>query len=104
MPRWSTDIAQFEAHTKDDYAWRRDNISLDTVDFILDCHDKFKWEEATIFSLTEDTQGGRPVLVAHVGFRVYRNEGKKIRQDEKGTYDGWSNKYDEFIPVYSPRI
>lgn len=42
--------------------------------------------------------------MAHVGFRVYRTEGKKIRQDEKGTYDGWSNKYDEYIPVFNPRI
>ena len=43
--------------------------------------------------------------MAHIGFRVYRSYGKKLRQDEQGrTYDGWSSKYDEAIPVFSPRI
>lgn len=27
-----------------------------------------------------------------------------MREDERGVYDGWSSKYDEDIPVYSPRI
>ena len=24
--------------------------------------------------------------------------------DEKGTYKGWSNRSDEWLPIYSPRI
>lgn len=51
LPRWSTDLAQFESHTQADYAWRRENISADSIDFIIDCHDTFKWEEATIFNV-----------------------------------------------------
>ena len=79
-------------------------MNSEAVEFICDCHDKFKWEEATVFNMQEDTMGGRPILLANVGFRVYRTVGKKIRQDERGTFDGWSNKYDELIPVFSPRI
>jgi len=105
MDRWSTDIAQFEAKTKEDYAWRRENLAkLDLVDFIVDCHDKFKWEEGTLFNVFEDKTGGRPVLFANTGFRVYRTEGKKLRSDDRGVYDGWSNKYDEDIPIFNPRI
>jgi len=105
IDRWSTDIAQFEAKTAEDYAWRRENLTkLDLVDFLVDCHDKFKWEESTLFKIFEDNSGGRPVLYANTGFRVYRSEGKKLRSDERGVYDGWSSKYDEDIPVFNPRI
>ena len=105
VERWSTDLAQFETHTKEDYAWRRANLTdRDMRDFVCDCHDGFKWEEATAFNILNDTMNGRAVLMANVGFRVYRTEGKKIRTDERGTYDGWSNRYDEWVPVFSPRI
>jgi ubiquitin carboxyl-terminal hydrolase 34 len=42
------------------------------------------------------------VLTALVGMRVYRKNGQ--RQDDRGSYDGWSDRFDERIPVYSPRI
>ena len=80
-------------------------MGSDALDVLIDCHDKFKWEEATIFNVFEDTTCGRPVLYGNIGFRIYRDEGKKIRFDENGRkYDGWSSKYDEDIPVFSPRI
>lgn len=103
--RWSTDLAEFETKTKEDYAWRNENLANpDLKDFILDMHDKFKWEEGTIFDIVENTDSGRPVMLANCGFRVYRTNGKKAREDEKGIYDGWSNKYDEYIPIFSPRL
>lgn len=71
---------------------------------MIDAHDKFKWEEATIFNVTEMKADGRPHLVANIGFRVYRPTGKKIKEDGKGTYDGWADRYDEYIPIYSPRL
>jgi len=40
-------------------------------------HDKFKWEEGTVFHIHEDDQSGRNILLAKCGFRVYREEGKK---------------------------
>ena len=76
----------------------------DCKEYLADIHDHFRWEEGTLFSVAEDRTGGRSVIYANVGFRVYRSYGKKIRQDERGTYDGWSSKYDEHIPVFSPRI
>jgi hypothetical protein len=36
--------------------------------------------------------------------RVYRPHNNKMREDERGTFDGWSSKFDEWVPVFSPRI
>ena len=44
---------------------------------VIDGHDKIKWEHSTIFNVHEEKEGGRPFLVALVGFRVYREHGKK---------------------------
>ena len=44
--------------------------------------------------------------MAYVAFRVYREKppGPTTKSDERGTFDGWSVKFDEWIPVYSPRL
>ena len=39
-----------------------------------------------------------------IGFRVYRPSTNQYKIDEVGTYEGWSDKYDDWIPIYSPRI
>ena len=52
----------------------------------------------------EEEAPGRFVEYGYVAFRVYRSQGKKLREDEKGVYDGWSKKYDEWIPLFSPNI
>ncbi len=68
-------------------------------------HDNYKWEEGTIFNIYECNKSGRPILMASCGFRVYREVGKKLRTDAQGrVFDGWSERYDENIPVFSPRI
>jgi len=36
--------------------------------------------------------------------RVYRDIPNSLRKDERGSYEGWSVKFDEWIPVFSPRI
>lgn len=36
--------------------------------------------------------------------RVYRDIPNSVRKDERGTYEGWSVKFDEWVPVFSPRI
>ena len=104
VDRWSLEIAQFESQTKEDYEWRRTWASTATREFIVDGLDKLNWEESTIFTISEETLGGRTYLVGHVGFRVYRSHGKKMKKDERGDYDGWGDKYDEHIPLFSPRI
>ncbi|CDW85879.1 ubiquitin carboxyl-terminal hydrolase family protein [Stylonychia lemnae] len=40
--------------------------------------------------------------MAFIGYRVYCEQGKK--QDELGSFEGWSQKFDEWIPLYSQRI
>ena len=35
---------------------------------------------------------------------MYRENPTSLRKDERGAYEGWSVKFDEWIPVYSPRI
>ena len=40
--------------------------------------------------------------MAYIGFRVYVENGSK--SDERGQFEGWSSKFDEWISIYSPRI
>ena len=37
-----------------------------------------------------------------MGFRIYVENGTKT--DERGSFEGWSNRFDEWISLYSPRI
>jgi hypothetical protein len=45
---------------------------------------------------------GREIKEYHVGFRVYSDTGAK--DDKHGKFDGFSDKFDQWIPAYSPRI
>lgn len=40
--------------------------------------------------------------MAFCGFRVYQEGGTK--SDERGAFEGWSHRFDEWISVYSPKI
>ena len=40
--------------------------------------------------------------MAFVAYRIYVENGAK--SDERGAYDGWSNRFDEWISLYSPRL
>ena len=40
-------MAPFEAMTKEDYEWKA-TLESSTEEVIVDCHDKLKWEEATV--------------------------------------------------------
>jgi len=40
--------------------------------------------------------------MATVGMRIYVASGP--RHDERGNYDGWGDRFDEKIPVFSPRL
>ena len=65
IDKWSTDIAVADSHTKDDIAWKYANLgNTNATDVLCDCHDTYKWEEATIFTIIEDNSSGRPVLMA----------------------------------------
>lgn len=73
------------------------------VNSIIDAHDKSVWNKSTILDIKESQiNPNRVVKMAYVGYRVYSENGSK--QDEKGNFEGWSSRFDEWIAVYSPRI
>lgn len=44
---------------------------------------------------------------AVIGYRIYHKEEStdpNAKRDDMGTFDGWSSKQDEQIPIFSPRI
>lgn len=101
---WSTDIAPFESKTKEDYEWRATVLSK-TEQLECEVHDKSTWNKSTILSFNNVKQGpDRAPLMVHCALRVYRDIPNSLRKDERGTYEGWSSKFDEWVPVYSPRI
>ena len=99
VDRWSVEVAPFESKTKEIWAWKAGIKVDDQVDAQ---DDACKWVKATIVSIEEQEEQGRTVLTALVGMRIYCESGQ--RHDERGKYDGWSDRFDERIPVYSPRI
>jgi hypothetical protein len=40
--------------------------------------------------------------MAFIAYRVYQENGSK--SDERGKYEGWSNRFDEWISIYSPKV
>ena len=103
--RWSYDLAPFEVMTKEDYAWRA-TLEGSKVEVQIDCHDKIKWEEGTIVRSKMTSIGAlRPFEEVEVGFRIYTEMGKNIKKDDKGrSYIGYSERLDQWIPLYSPKI
>lgn len=97
--RWSVEIAEFETKTKEIWEWK----STLAANAQVDAHDKSVWNKATIFEIKEQAFGpDRIVKMAFIGFRIYVEGGSK--NDEKGTYEGWSQRFDEWISLYSPKI
>ena len=45
-----------------------------------------------------------PIVLAKVAYRVYRNSGRMLKSDNELVFDGYSSKFDEWIPIFSPRI
>lgn len=56
--------------------------------------------------LDEDLPNAPPLKQVYVGFRYYNEEeGHKTCEERVGKkYVGWSSRYDEWIPVTSPKI
>ena len=99
MDRWSVELAPYESKTKDLFEWKK-NLK---VNDLIDAHDKTVWNKSTILDMKEQMiTPERTITMVLVGYRVYVENGAK--SDERGTFDGWSNRFDEWISVYSPRI
>jgi hypothetical protein len=99
LDRWSVEIALFETKTKENFEWR----SSLKVGSVVDSHDKTVWNKSTILQIKEElVSADRTVPMAYVAFRIYHDNGMK--SDTVGKYDGWSERFDEWVSVYSPRI
>ena len=70
-----------------------------------DMHDKCKWYRCTILDIQEQNDFGRTILMANCALRVYRENPKYMsNRDALGTYEGFGERWDELVPVYSPRL
>lgn len=99
MDRWSIEIAQFETKTKEIFEWKK-TVAVGTL---IDCNDKTTWNKAHIMELKEqEVAPGRVIKLGYIAYRVYQENGSKV--DEKGKFEGWSNRFDEWLSIYSPRI
>lgn len=99
LDRWSVELAQFETKTQESWAWKSTLKVDDQIDALDDCG---KWLKATIVSIEEVDDKGRQLPMATVGMRIYAAAG--ARQDARGCYDGWGDRFDEKIPIFSPRL
>jgi hypothetical protein len=107
VDRWSTNVATFETKTKGDYKWRAEILDGSQKNQEVDVNDKGIWRAATILEYKKQKfLDGREVLMALCALRVYIDKPTTMStpKDEMGHYKGFSNKFDEWIPVYSPRI
>jgi hypothetical protein len=99
IDRWSVEIAQYETKTKELFEWKNTLVA----NAVVDAHDKTVWNKSTILDIKEQQIApDRVVKMAYIGYRIYVENGAK--SDERGTYDGWSNRFDEWVSIYSPRI
>ena len=99
IDRWSVEIAPFETKTKELFEWK----NTLTINAVIDAHDKTVWNKSTILDIKEqEVAPDRVVKMAFIAYRIYVENGAK--SDERGAYDGWSNRFDEWVSIYSPRI
>ncbi len=93
------ELAQFETKTKELFEWKK-TVAVGTL---VDANDKTTWNKSTVLDVKEQLVApGRTAKMAFIGYRVYMENGQK--SDEKGAFDGWSNRFDEWVSIYSPRI
>jgi hypothetical protein len=99
LDRWSVEIAQFETKTKEVFEWKK-TVEVGTY---IDCNDKTSWNKAHIMELKDqEVAPGRTIKVGFIAYRIYQENGTK--SDEKGKFEGWSSRFDEWVSIYSPRI
>jgi hypothetical protein len=98
--KFSSDIAPVGEYSTE-LEWK---IEIKVGDEI-DAFDKAKqWYASTVLEIKEHTEpDGRKWPLAKVGFRLYFEDAPKVDDDGK-KYDGWSSKFDEWLPLASPKI
>lgn len=100
ISRFSSDIAPLGEHSNDQQ-WKTELKEGDEVD----AFDKAKvWYASTILEMKDQSDNeGRSWPMIRVGFRLYREDANKT--DEEGKkYEGWSSRFDEWVPLWSPKV
>ena len=71
----------------------------------VDAYDKAKsWYASTVLEVKEEKDvEGRTWDMLKIGFRLYRDDASKL-DDEGKKYEGWSAKFDEWVPRWSPKV
>ena len=71
----------------------------------VDAFDGDHWYKSTILSTQEIEIDGAITTLCHVAYRVYREPtANRNEWDSRGSFDGKREEYDEWLPIYSPRI
>eukprot|EP00826_Nyctotherus_ovalis_P007305 TRINITY_DN11811_c0_g1_i2.p2 TRINITY_DN11811_c0_g1~~TRINITY_DN11811_c0_g1_i2.p2 ORF type:complete len:127 (-),score=26.97 TRINITY_DN11811_c0_g1_i2:48-428(-) len=71
---------------------------------LIDCMDTVSvWYQSTVLGMNFKEINGKMMWKVLVGFRRYKSDGPKVN-DNSRHYNGWSEKYDEWISPYSLRI
>lgn len=99
LDRWSNELAIAETETKQIWQWKATLKENDLVDAL---DDTYTWRQSTLIRLYEEKEGDKVIPMALVGLRIYQANGP--RSDERGPYDGFGSRFDEKIPLYSPKI
>lgn len=74
----------------------------------VDAYDKAKvWYASTILKFDDahntEKQELRSWKMIKVGFRLYREDAQKTDDNGK-KYEGWSSRFDEWVPLWSPKV
>ena len=100
MNRFSGEIAPLGEFSADQ-EWKGELKPGDEVD----AYDKAKsWYASTVLEVKEEKDAeGRTWDMLKIGFRLYRDDAQKL-DDEGKKYEGWSAKFDEWVPRWSPKV
>jgi hypothetical protein len=79
-----------------DWEWRN-HLAVDMRVDVFDTQGK--WYLSTVLEAKEK----KKVKMVKIGFRIYMPDGTKVG-DDKRPYEGWSSKYDTWIPINSIKI
>ena len=104
--RYSPKIAQLGTKTDADYEWRQKAIWDSPHWTEVDTYYNREWYETTIIDKTfhELKGSGRTIQLVKVAFRVYREDRRSYSVDQHGKYDGFAAQYDQWMPLFGPRI
>jgi hypothetical protein len=92
-------MAQFESETKEIWEYKAALKIDDLIDAQDDTHN---WRPSTVIGIYKTEDDGKDIPMVRVGLRIYMENGP--RTDARGAYDGFGEKFDEHIPLYSPKI